>query len=232
MGQIPIVEDEPAIAELISINLRHEDHEVRIASDAEGALRVVDGALPDLVVLDWMLPGESGISLARRWRGDPRTRELPIIMLTARVQEQDKVHGLDVGADDYLAKSFSTNELRARMRAVLPRRALEALDAPIEAGPLRLDPGTRRVNRNSTEVPLGPTEFRLMHFFMIHPECVHSRSQLLDRVWGAHVFIEERTVDVHIKRPRSALTPVACAELIQTVRGTGYRLSLREQAEG
>ncbi len=230
MGQILIVEDEPAIAELISINLRHEGHVVRVAADGESALRAVDATLPDLVLLDWMLPGQSGIALAKRWRGDPRTRELPIIMLTARAQEQDKVQGLDAGADDYLAKPFSTNELRARIRSVLRRRAPEALDAPVAAGPLTLDPATRRVFRDATEVSLGPTEFRLLRFFMSHPERVHSRSQLLDKVWGDHVFIEERTVDVHIKRLRGALTPVDCAELIQTVRGAGYRLSLSQQS--
>lgn len=231
MGQILIVEDETAIAELISINLRHDGHEVRLAADAASALCQVDNALPDLVILDWMLPGESGVSLLKRWRQDQRTRALPIIMLTARAQEQDKVQGLDNGADDYLTKPFSTNELRARIRSVLRRRAPEALDAAVEAGPLSLDPATRRVHRDQTEVALGPTEFRLLHFFMSHPERVHSRSQLLDRVWGDHVFIEERTVDVHIKRLRNALDRAACADLIQTVRGAGYRLSVRQSAD-
>ena len=182
--------------------------------------------LPDLVLLDWMLPGQSGLALARRWRGDARTRELPIIMLTARAEEADKVAGLDAGADDYLAKPFSTNELMARIRAVLRRKAPEALDAAVEVGGLRLDPATRRVTRAATcELKLGPTEFRLLHFFMTHPERVHSRAQLLDRVWGDHVFIEERTVDVHVKRLREALAPAHCAQMIETVRGAGYRLT-------
>jgi two-component system phosphate regulon response regulator PhoB len=181
--------------------------------------------LPDLVVLDWMLPGQSGLALARQWRGAARTKELPIIMLTARADETDKVSGLDAGADDYLTKPFSTNELLARIRAVLRRKAPEALDSVVEVSGLSLDPGTRRVSRAGVEVKLGPTEFRLLHFFMTHPERVHSRSQLLDRVWGDHVFIEERTVDVHVKRLREALERVQCARMIETVRGAGYRLT-------
>lgn len=225
MGQILIVEDEAGIAELISLHMRHDGHEVRIATDAAEAIRQVDAALPSLVVLDWMLPGESGISLVKRWRRDPRTRELPVIMLTARVDEQDKCQGLDSGADDYLTKPFSPNELKARIRSVLRRRAPEVLDSPVQVGSLKLDPATRRVMFDRTEVLVGPTEFRLLRFFMSHPERVHSRTQLLDRVWGDHVFIEERTVDVHIKRLRDALENVGCAEMIQTVRGAGYRLS-------
>jgi len=229
MSRIVVVEDESAIAELISINLRHAGHEVTIAATAEQAQREIDAMLPDLVVLDWMLPGQSGLALARQWRADARTRELPIIMLTARGEEADKVAGLDAGADDYLAKPFSTNELMARIRAVLRRKAPEALDDMVEVAGLRLDPSTRRISRrlDSGEVDLkmGPTEFRLLHFFMTHPERVHSRAQLLDRVWGDHVFIEERTVDVHVKRLREALTPAACAGMIETVRGAGYRLT-------
>jgi len=225
MGRILVVEDESAIAELISINLRHEGHDVRMAASSERADEMVREALPDLVVLDWMLPGESGLSLARRWRADQRTRELPIIMLTARSQEQDLVQGLDAGADDYLSKPFSTTELLARIRAVLRRKAPESLDTPVEVGPLKLDPSTRRVFRGQIEVSVGPTEFRLLRYLMTHPERVHSRAQLLDRVWGDHVFIEERTVDVHIKRLRGALAVAGCAELIETVRGVGYRLA-------
>jgi two-component system phosphate regulon response regulator PhoB len=209
----------------MSINLRHAGHEVTIATSAEQAQAAVDAQLPDLVVLDWMLPGQSGVSLARRWRGDARTRELPIIMLTARSEESDKVAGLDAGADDYLTKPFSTQELLARIRALLRRRMPEALDNAVELGGLVLDPATRRVNRGSTELKLGPTEFRLLHFFMTHPERVHSRAQLLDRVWGDHVFIEERTVDVHVKRLREALAPAQCSQMIETVRGAGYRLT-------
>jgi two-component system phosphate regulon response regulator PhoB len=225
MSRVLVVEDESAIAELISLNLRHAGYEVTLAASAEQAQAAVDGVLPDLVLLDWMLPGQSGLSLARRWRGDARTRELPIIMLTARADETDKVAGLDAGADDYLAKPFSTNELMARIRAVLRRKAPEALDAAVDVGGLRLDPSTRRVSRGDVELKLGPTEFRLLHFFMTHPERVHSRAQLLDRVWGDHVFIEERTVDVHVKRLREALSPAQCAQMVETVRGAGYRLT-------
>lgn len=229
MSSVLVVEDEAAIAELISINLRHAGYEVTIAATADQAQREVDRMLPDLVVLDWMLPGQSGLALARRWRGEARTRELPIIMLTARSEEADKVSGLDAGADDYLTKPFSTQELLARMRAVLRRKAPEALDSAVEIAGLRLDPSTRRVAREvdgvQREVKMGPTEFKLLHFFMTHPERVHSRSQLLDRVWGDHVFIEERTVDVHVKRLREALMPVRCAQLIETVRGAGYRMT-------
>jgi two-component system phosphate regulon response regulator PhoB len=225
MSQIVVVEDEPAIAELIAINLRHAGHEVVLAGTAEQAQREIDGKLPDLVVLDWMLPGVSGLTLARQWRADARTRELPIIMLTARSEEADKVSGLDAGADDYISKPFSTNELMARIRAVLRRKAPEALEDVVQVGALRIDPSTRRVGTSHLDLKLGPTEFRLLHFFMTHPERVHSRSQLLDRVWGDHVFIEERTVDVHVKRLREALTPAACANMIETVRGAGYRLT-------
>ncbi len=225
MSLVLVVEDESAIAELISLNLRHAGYEVTIAGSAEQAQAAVDGVLPDLVLLDWMLPGQSGLALARRWRAEARTRELPIIMLTARADEADKVAGLDAGADDYLPKPFSTNELMARIRAVLRRKAPEALDAAVEVGGLKLDPSTRRVTRGDIELKLGPTEFRLLHFLMTHPERVHSRAQLLDRVWGDHVFIEERTVDVHVKRLREALAPVQCAALIETVRGAGYRMT-------
>ena len=225
MSRILIIEDEPAIAELVAINLRHTGHEVTLAADAEQAQREIDAMLPDLVVLDWMLPGESGLALARRWRANPRTRELPIIMLTARSQEPDRVAGLDAGADDYLTKPFSTNELMARVRALLRRRAPQALDDAVELGGLRLDPATRRVTCGERELKLGPTEFRLLHFLITHPERVHSRSQLLDRVWGDHVFIEERTVDVHVKRLREALSPGGCAGMIETVRGVGYRIT-------
>jgi two-component system phosphate regulon response regulator PhoB len=230
MSRVLVVEDESAIAELISINLRHAGFEVTLAGSAAQAQYEVDRVLPDLVVLDWMLPGQSGVALARQWRGAARTKELPIIMLTARAEEGDKIAGLDAGADDYVTKPFSTNELLARIRAVLRRKAPEALDSAVEVGPLLLDPGTRRVSRDGTEVKLGPTEFRLLHFLMTHPERVHSRSQLLDRVWGDHVFIEERTIDVHVKRLREALERVQCARMIETVRGAGYRLTQQSSA--
>ncbi len=233
MSSVLVVEDEGAIAELISINLRHAGYEVTIASTAAQAQAEVDRVLPDLVLLDWMLPGQSGVQLARQWRSQARTRELPLIMLTARSEESDKIVGLDAGADDYLTKPFSTKELLARIRAVLRRKAPEALDTAVEVQGLRLDPSTRRVTRRVSdelrEVKIGPTEFRLLHFLMTHPERVHSRAQLLDRVWGDHVFIEERTVDVHVKRLREALTPVQCATLVETVRGAGYRLTAQVQ---
>ncbi len=232
MPRVLVVEDEAAIAELVAMNLRHAGFEVVLANDADVAQRQVASELPDLVLLDWMLPGQSGLQLAQRWRADARTRALPIIMLTARAAEDDRVSGLDAGADDYLSKPFSPKELLARIRAVLRRRAPEALDAAVEVNGLRLDPATRRVTRGmegegseAREAKMGPTEFRLLHFFMSHPERVHSRAQLLDRVWGDHVFIEERTVDVHVKRLREALAPLQCAGLIETVRGAGYRLT-------
>ena len=231
MSRVLVVEDESAIAELIAINLRHAGHEVTIAATADQAHNEVSRVLPDLVVLDWMLPGESGLALARRWRGDARTRGLPLIMLTARAEESDKVAGLDAGADDYLSKPFSTNELMARIRAVLRRKAPEALDSQVEIGALMLDPATRRVSCGGREVKVGPTEFRLLQFLMTHPERVHSRAQLLDRVWGDHVFIEERTVDVHVKRLREVLAPAGCAQMIETSRGAGYRLTQHVRAE-
>ncbi len=229
MSHILVVEDESAIAELISINLRHAGFEVTIAATAEQAQAAVDGVLPDLIILDWMLPGHSGLTLAKRWRGESRTRELPVIMLTARADEADKIQGLDAGADDYLTKPFSTNELMARIRAVLRRKAPEALDSVVQVGALKIDPATRRVSRDlngeTRDVKVGATEFRLLHFFMTHPERVHSRSQLLDKVWGDHVFIEERTVDVHVKRLREALG--VAGAMVETVRGAGYRITMQ-----
>ncbi len=229
MSRIVVVEDESAIAELIAINLRHAGHEVTLAASAEQAQLAIDAVLPDLVLLDWMLPGQSGLQLARQWRASERTRELPVIMLSARSEEADKVAGLDTGADDYLSKPFSTNELMARIRAVLRRKAPEALADVVELAGLRIDPATRRVSRQlegaDVDLKMGPTEFRLLHFLMTHPERVHSRAQLLDRVWGDHVFIEERTVDVHVKRLREALAPAQAAAMIETVRGVGYRLT-------
>ena len=234
MSKVLVVEDEAAIGELIAINLRHAGFEVSIAIDAEAAQAAIDRELPDLVLLDWMLPGQSGVQLAKRWRAAARTRDLPIIMLTARAEESDKITGLEAGADDYLTKPFSTKELMARIRAVLRRKAPQALDDAVEVLGLRLDPATRRVTRRIgevlREVKVGPTEFRLLHFLMTHPERVHSRAQLLDRVWGDHVFIEERTVDVHVKRLRETLAPVDCAALIETVRGAGYRLTQQASA--
>ena len=224
-ANILLVEDEPAIQELIAFNLVQAGHHVLRASTAEVALTLVKNALPDLVLLDWMLPGASGVEIARKLRADERTRQIPIIMLTARSEEQDKVQGLDAGADDYITKPFSPRELLARIKAVLRRRAPQMTDDAVEVKGLRLDPVTHRVQGNGETVDLGPTEFRLLHFFMTHAERVHSRTQLLDQVWGDHVFVEERTVDVHIRRLRSALEPTGHDGLIQTVRGTGYRFS-------
>lgn len=224
-ANILLVEDEPAIQELIAANLARAGHHVVRAADAETAQRIVRDALPDLVLLDWMLPGMSGIEFARRLRADERTREIPIIMLTARGEEQDKVSGLEIGADDYITKPFSPRELVARIKAVLRRRAPQATEDAVTVGELRLDPATHRVSAGDRPVNLGPTEFRLLHFLMTHPERVHSRAQLLDQVWGDHVFVEERTVDVHIRRLRGALEPTGCDRFIQTVRGSGYRFS-------
>jgi two-component system phosphate regulon response regulator PhoB len=224
-ANILLVEDEPAIQELIAVNLEYAGHHVIRVSDAEGALGIVRNALPDLLLIDWMLPGMSGVALARQLRREERTREIPIILLTARSAEADKVAGLEAGADDYVTKPFSPRELLARIKAVLRRRAPQMTDEPVEVNGLRLDPATRRVTGNSRPLELGPTEFRLLHFLMTHPERVHSRVQLLDQVWGDHVFVGERTVDVHIRRLRRALEPSAHDRLIETVRGAGYRLT-------
>ncbi len=222
---ILLVEDEPAIQELIAANLGRAGHHVVRAADAESARGIVQSALPDLVLLDWMLPGMSGIEFARRLRADERTRAIPIIMLTARGEEEDAVAGLETGADDYITKPFSPRELVARIKAVLRRRSPQATEDVVAIGTLRLDPATHRVTADEAQVSLGPTEFRLLHFLMTHPERVHSRAQLLDQVWGDHVFVEERTVDVHVRRLRAALEPSGLDQLIQTVRGSGYRLS-------
>ena len=224
---ILVVEDEPAIQSLIEVNLHRAGHSAILAADAESARRAVQHSLPDLVLLDWMLPGMSGIDFARQLRGDARTRRLPIIMLTARAEERDKIEGLDIGADDYVTKPFSPRELMARIKAVLRRNAPQATDDLVELGGLSLDPATHRVSAGGTEINLGPTEFRLLHFLMAHPERVHGRSQLLDQVWGDHVFVEERTVDVHIRRLRAALETTGHDNLIQTVRGSGYRISVQ-----
>ncbi len=227
---ILLVEDEPAIQELIAANLMRAGHHVVRAADAETAQRIVRDALPDLILLDWMLPGMSGVEFARRLRSEERTRGIPLIMLTARGEEQDKVLGLESGADDYITKPFSPRELVARIKAVLRRRAPETTEDPVELGGLRLDPATHRLAAAGNPVTLGPTEFRLLHFLMTHPERVHSRAQLLDQVWGDHVFVEERTVDVHIRRLRCALEPSGHDSLVQTVRGSGYRFSTQQES--
>ena len=233
-SNILIVEDEPAIAELLAVNLRHAGHCPILAGSAEEALRLIRDILPDVMLIDWMLPGMSGVALARELRAGSRTREIPLILLTARSEEADTIAGLDAGADDYITKPFSPKELLARIRAVLRRRAPQLTDEPVRAGGLAVDPSTRRVTFSAEgverELKLGPTEFKLLHFMMTHPERVHSRGALLDKVWGDHVFIEERTVDVHIKRLREALAPAQCAELVETVRGAGYRFTQRANA--
>jgi two-component system, OmpR family, phosphate regulon response regulator PhoB len=223
LPRVLLVEDEPAIAELISVNLRHNGFEPVWTADGAAAQRELDAVLPDAILLDWMLPGQSGLALARRWRADSRTRSVPILMLTARGDEPDKVAGLDAGADDYITKPFSIQELLARIRAVLRRRAPEQVGDAVAIGELALDAAAHRVSWRGQPLKVGPTEFRLLHYLMKHPERVHSRSQLLDKVWGDHVFIEERTVDVHVKRLRESLGPAGA--MIETVRGAGYRLS-------
>jgi two-component system phosphate regulon response regulator PhoB len=224
-AHILVVEDEPAIQELIALNLEQAGQRAVLADSAEQALERIQEELPDLVLLDWMLPGQSGIEFARRLRGDARTKKLPIIMLTARGEEEDKLRGLETGADDYITKPFSVKELQARIKAVLRRRAPEITDDAIDYHGLRLDPASHRITGKGKDLPMGPTEFRLLHFFMAHPERVYSRTQLLDHVWGDHVFIEERTVDVHIRRLRAALTRSGHHTFIQTIRGSGYRFS-------
>jgi two-component system phosphate regulon response regulator PhoB len=224
-ANILVVEDEPAIQELLALNLTQAGHNAMRALSVEQAQLLIREALPDLIILDWMLPGMSGIDFSRKLKADELTKSIPIIMLTARGEEADKVRGLEVGADDYVTKPFSPRELNARIKAVLRRRAPQMTDDPIEVGGLRLDPMTHRVSGNGATLDLGPTEFRLLHYLMSNPERVHSRSQVLDRVWGDRVFVEDRTVDVHIRRLRRALTDTGHEQLIQTVRGVGYRFS-------
>jgi two-component system phosphate regulon response regulator PhoB len=226
MPTVLVVEDEPAILELLKINLLDAGYEVLSALDAENAKTILHDTLPDLMLLDWMLPGQTGLALAKELRGQKRTREMPIIMVTARSDEADKVAGLEAWVDDYVTKPFSPRELKARIKAVMRRRAPEAAQEPLEAGPLKLDPTTHRVSVEGRNVQLGPTEFRLLRFLLARPERVHSRTQLLDQVWGDQVYIEERTVDVHIRRLRAALEPFGQDKLIETIRGSGYRLAV------
>jgi two-component system phosphate regulon response regulator PhoB len=223
LPRVLVVEDEPAIAELVAVNLRHNGFQPILAADGDSAQRELDNVLPDVILLDWMLPGQSGLQLAKKWRASARSKAIPILMITARGDEPDKVAGLDAGADDYITKPFSTQELLARIRAVLRRRAPESVNDSVTVGGLVLDAATHRITYQTQELKLGPTEFKLLHYLMTHAERVHSRSQLLDKVWGDHVFIEERTVDVHVKRLREALGPAG--GLVETVRGAGYRLT-------
>lgn len=222
---ILVIEDEPTIQELIDINLRLAGYEVEQAMNVKEAKHLIHKKLPDLILLDWMLPETLGIDYAIELRREARTKHIPLIMLTAKGAEQDKVSGLEAGADDYVTKPFSPKELCARIKAVLRRRAPELTDDTIEINGLVLEPSTHQVHINGQIVHLGPTEFRLLHFFMANPERVFSRTQILDKIWGDHVFIEERTVDVHIRRLRRALNPSGHEKHIQTVRGVGYRFS-------
>ena len=226
--RVLIVEDEPAIRDMVAFALRKAGMEAVHAADARGAQTAIGDRIPDLILLDWMLPGMPGIDLARRLRRDDLTRDIPIIMLTARGEETDRVNGLDAGVDDYVVKPFSARELVARIRAVLRRAHGEDTEGVIEIGGLRIDSAAHRVFAGEQTVPIGPTEYRLLHFFMTHPERVYTRSQLLDHVWGGGVYVEERTVDVHIRRLRMTLAPYGKDGLVQTVRGAGYRFSASE----
>jgi len=228
--RILIVEDEPSIAELIAINLTHAGFEVEKVMQTDLALAIMKDRLPSLLILDWMLPGKSGVQFAKELRAQDRTRGLPILMLTAKSEESDKVLGLDSGADDYVTKPFSPKELVARVKALLRRQSPIEDTGPLSIGPIKLDPSSHRVlavwpDVEPRPIPLGPTEYRLLQFFMANPERVHSRASLLDNVWGNEVYIEERTVDVHIKRLRAALAPADCDRFIETVRGSGYRIT-------
>jgi two-component system phosphate regulon response regulator PhoB len=223
-SSVLIVEDEAPILELIAVNLEHAGQIPWRARTVAEAETLVNKALPDVVLLDWMLPDESGVAFARRLRADRRTKAIPIIMLTARAEERDKIAGLESGADDYITKPFSPKELIARIKAVLRRSAPELTDDAVEISGLRLDPVAHRITGDGRKIELGPTEFRLLHFFMTHPDRIYTRTQLLDEVWGDHVFVEERTVDVHIRRLRHALSDSGHDRLIETVRGSGYGL--------
>jgi two-component system phosphate regulon response regulator PhoB len=224
-GKILIVDDEPAIRQMVSLALSQANYDCLEAADTTEAHTKILADKPDLILLDWMLPKVSGMDYARQLRREKLTEDIPVIMLTARTEEEDKVKGLDSGVDDYITKPFSTRELLARIRALLRRTTPHAAEVTVESGGLSLDPVTHRVTAANKTLNLGPTEFRLLHFFMTHPERVHSRERLLNGVWGNNVYVEERTVDVHIRRLRKILTPTGHDQLIQTVRGTGYRFS-------
>ncbi len=226
--RILIVEDEKAIRDMIAFGLRRAGYEVSEAEDCRSARAQIVDARPDLLLVDWMLPDMSGLELTRTLRRSKDTAEIPVIMLTAKAEEQDKIGGLDCGADDYITKPFSPRELLARIQAVLRRAAPAGGSDVVEVEGLKLDDSSHRVSTGEREIALGPTEYRLLHFFMTHPERVFSRGQLLDRVWGGNTYVEERTVDVHIRRLRKALEPFSLERLVQTVRGSGYRFSTRE----
>lgn len=224
--QILIVEDEPAIREMLMMTLEMAGFESLQAADISEAHQQVVDHRPALILLDWMLPGDkSGIDFCRMLKNDEMLAEIPVIMLTAKSEEDSKVHGLDAGADDYMTKPFSTRELISRIKAVLRRSSALSSDRPIEIGALSLNPKSQRVTANDQVIDLGPTEYRLLAFFMSHPERAYTRPQLLDQVWGGNVYIEDRTIDVHVRRLRKLLKPFGCHTFIQTVRGTGYRFS-------
>lgn len=225
--KILIVEDEAPIREMLSFVMEQHGYQPVEAGDFEQALAAVVEPYPDMILLDWMLPGGSGVQLAKQLKSQDHTRHIPLIMLTARSEEEDKVRGLEVGADDYITKPFSPKELMARMRAVFRRVSPTSLDEPLEVEGLKLDPVSHRVSANGEPLDMGPTEFRLLHFFMTHQDRVYSREQLLDHVWGTNVFVEDRTVDVHIRRLRKAIGVHSHDRLVQTVRGVGYRFSAR-----
>ena len=227
-AKILIVDDESAIRQMVCLALGQSNYDCIEAADTAEAQAKILAEMPDLILLDWMLPGLSGVEYSRRLRREKLTRDIPIIMLTARTEEHDKVAGLDSGADDYITKPFSTRELLSRIKALLRRTAPHAAQSQVEIGGLMLDPVTHRVSVHGKSLEMGPTEFRLLQFFMTHPERVHSRERLLDSVWGNNVYVEERTVDVHIRRLRKILTATGHDRLIQTVRGSGYRLSTQD----
>ena len=224
-GKILIVEDEEAIREMLGYTLMKDGYSFEEAADADQADNMLTREKPDLILLDWMLPGVSGIDYARRLRNNPSCKDIPIIMLTAKGEEHDKVRALDTGVDDYITKPFSTKELLARIRAVMRRSSLEKKHAIVKVQSLTLDPETHRVTVNDSAIEISPTEFRLLHFFITHPERVYSRAQLLDQVWGQNIYVEERTVDVHIRRLRQTLAAHGYDKFIQTVRSVGYRFS-------
>nr|VFK64275.1 MAG: two-component system, OmpR family, phosphate regulon response regulator PhoB [Candidatus Kentron sp. UNK]VFK71043.1 MAG: two-component system, OmpR family, phosphate regulon response regulator PhoB [Candidatus Kentron sp. UNK] len=224
-SMILVVEDDPEVQEMMRFVLHEADFLVSVVKNAHDALAFIRKHTPALILLDWMLPGASGIELARELKRNHATREIPIIMLTAKGEEDDKILGLSSGADDYVTKPFSSREMVARIKAVLRRTAIYEGEEVVEYGEIRLDPATRRVTACESAITLGPTEFRLLHFLMLHPERIHSRSRLLDRVWGTSVAIEERTVDVYMRRLRKALRESHCDQYLETVRSAGYRLS-------
>jgi two-component system phosphate regulon response regulator PhoB len=227
--RILIVEDEPAIRQMIAFGLRRAGFEVREAVDYREAREALADQRPDLVLIDWMLPDMSGLELTRTLKRDRETRELPVIMLTARAEEGDKVAGLETGADDYVTKPFSPRELVARINAVLRRSGAVSLDHVVEFEALKLDQQGQRITVGEQTVALGPTEYRMLEFFMTHPERVFSREQLLDRLWGGNVYVEERTIDVHVRRLRKSLERFGLERFVQTVRGSGYRFSAKAE---